>query len=95
MPEDAEFIRMRAHRLNQTPFSRNHMHCPLAWHSSTASAIVRRAIRRSDRHRGWLRSNFVARERQEAEHLRNVSLEIGLSIYGAMSMPWSKPIREY
>jgi hypothetical protein len=32
------------------------------------SGITRRAIRRSDRHRGWLRSNFVARERHEADH---------------------------
>jgi hypothetical protein len=32
------------------------------------SGITRLAIRRSDRHRGWLRSNFVARERHEADH---------------------------
>src|SRR5436190_4363982 len=32
---------------------------------SEGSGITRRAIRRSDRHRGWLCSNFVVRERQE------------------------------
>ena len=35
---------------------------------SAGSRIARRAIRRSDRHRGWLRSNLVARERHEADH---------------------------
>jgi hypothetical protein len=35
---------------------------------SAGSGITKRAIRRSDRHRGWFRSNFVARERQEADH---------------------------
>jgi len=29
---------------------------------------TRRAIRRSDHHPGWFRSDFVARERQEADH---------------------------
>jgi hypothetical protein len=35
---------------------------------SAGSGITTPAMRRSDRHRGWLSSNFVARERQEADH---------------------------
>src|SRR5215831_6874554 len=35
---------------------------------SAGSGIAGRAIRRSDRHRGSLRSNFVATERQEADY---------------------------
>jgi hypothetical protein len=30
--------------------------------------VASRAIRRSDRYRSWLRSNFVARQGQEAHH---------------------------
>jgi hypothetical protein len=38
---------MRAHRLNQTPLSRNHLHCPLAWNSwhKTATATAARGTR--------------------------------------------------
>jgi hypothetical protein len=38
-----------------------------AW-KSVSSGITKRVIRRSDRHWGSLRSNFVAKERQEADY---------------------------
>jgi len=43
------------------------------------SGIARREIRRSDRHRGWLRSNFLARERQAVDH-RPITQSIGCRI---------------
>jgi hypothetical protein len=48
---------------------------------SAGSGITRRAIRRSDRHRGWLRSNFIARERQEADHRPHHAKHLGNVAY--------------
>jgi hypothetical protein len=62
---------------NAVPLRRLQLKERLDERKSAGSGITTRTIRRSDRYRGWLRSDFVATEGQEADHRPHYAKHLG------------------
>jgi hypothetical protein len=67
-PEEAHQLRQKARQTATWGVKGKQREGCALMKKAAGFGITMRAIRRSNRHRGWLRSNFIARERQQADH---------------------------